>query len=102
MTGSCVPVSWDDAGLAGDYADVLIVAWVIPIDDAPTIGKPLLQLPMDMYSSQLQRRAARTTRPTANDELPDLVDADNHGDLLDSVGIGPGSRLGGIGDKIGL
>ena len=38
----------------------------------------------------------------ANDELPDQVDTDKHGDLLDKLGIDPGSLLGGIGNKIGL
>jgi hypothetical protein len=50
----------------------------------------------------LRERGENDKADRANDELPDQVDTDKHGDLLDKLGIDPGSVLGGIGNKLGL
>jgi hypothetical protein len=38
----------------------------------------------------------------ADQQLPDQVDPEQHGDLLKQVGIDPGEVLGGLGGKLGL
>jgi hypothetical protein len=50
----------------------------------------------------LRERGENDKADRAKDELPDQVDTDKHGDLLDKLGIDPGPVLGGLGNKLGL
>ena len=61
-----------------------------------------MELPKDKIIELLRSRGENDKADRANDELPDRVDTDKHGDLLDKLGIDPGSVLGGIGNKLGL
>jgi hypothetical protein len=61
-----------------------------------------MELPKDKIIELLRSRGENDKADRANDELPDQVDTDKHGDLLDKLGIDPGSLLGGIGSKLGL
>jgi hypothetical protein len=61
-----------------------------------------MELPKDKVIELLRSRGENDKADRANDELPDRVDTDKHGDLLDKLGIDPGSVLGGIGNKLGL
>ena len=61
-----------------------------------------MELPKDQIIELLRERGENDKADSANDELPDPVDTDKHGDLLDKLGIDPGSLLGGIGNKLGL
>jgi hypothetical protein len=61
-----------------------------------------MELPKDKILELLRERGEHEKAQRANDELPDRVDTDKHGDLLDRLGIDTGSLLGGIGSKLGL
>jgi hypothetical protein len=61
-----------------------------------------MELPKDKIIELLRSRGENDKADRANDELPDRVDTDKHGDLLDKLGIDPGALLGGIGNKLGL
>ena len=61
-----------------------------------------MELPKDKIIALLRERGENDKADRANDELPDQVDTDKDGDLLDKLGIDPGSVLGGIGNKLGL
>jgi hypothetical protein len=61
-----------------------------------------MELPKDKIIALLRERGENDKADRANDELPDQVDTDKHGDLLDKLDIDPGSVLGGIGNKLGL
>ena len=61
-----------------------------------------MELPKDKIIELLRERGENDKADRANDELPDQVDTDKHGDLLDEIGVDPRSVLGGIGNKLGL
>ena len=61
-----------------------------------------MELSKDKIIELLRSRGENDKADRANAELPDQVDTDKHGDLLDKLGIDPGSLLGGLGNKIGL
>jgi hypothetical protein len=61
-----------------------------------------VELPKDKIIELLRSRGENDKADRANDELPDQVDTDKDGDLLDKLGVDPGSLLGGIGNKLGL
>jgi hypothetical protein len=61
-----------------------------------------MELPKDKIIELLRERGEDDKADRANEELPDQVDTAKHGDLLDKLGVDPGSVLGGIGNKLGL
>ena len=50
-----------------------------------------MELPKDKIIELLRSRGENDKADRANDELPDQVDTDKHGDLLDKLGIDPGA-----------
>jgi hypothetical protein len=66
-----------------------------------------MQIPKDQILEFLRSRGDDDKASQAEGELPDQVDTEQHGDLLQKYGIDPQdliSKLGGsgIGDKLGL
>jgi hypothetical protein len=61
-----------------------------------------VEIPKAKIIALLRDRGDDQKADRANQELPDTVDTDEHRDLLDRLGIDPGSLLGGIGHKLGL
>ena len=61
-----------------------------------------MELSKDKIIELPRSRGENEKADRASDGLPDQVDTDKHGDLLDKLGIDPGSLLGGVGNKIGL
>ena len=65
-----------------------------------------MEIPKDKILDLLRERGDHDKAEQANTELPDQVDTEQHGDLLQKYGIDPkelaGKLPGGIGDKLGL
>ena len=61
-----------------------------------------MEIPKDKILELLRDRGENEKADRASNELPDQVDTEKHGDLLDRLGIDPGSLLGGLKSKIGL
>jgi len=61
-----------------------------------------MEIPKGKILELLRNRGEDHKADRAKDELPDQVDTEKHGDLLDRLGIDTGSLLGGIGNKLGL
>jgi hypothetical protein len=69
-----------------------------------------MQIPKDQILSLLRDRGQNDQADQADQELPDQVDTDQHGDLLSRFGIDPqeliskygGQVAGDIGKKLGL
>ena len=66
-----------------------------------------MQIPKEQILEFLRSRGENDKASQAEGELPDQVDTDQHGGLLEKYGIDPQeliSKLGGgaIGDKLGL
>jgi hypothetical protein len=69
-----------------------------------------MQIPKDQILSLLQSRGQNDQAAQADQELPDQVDTEQHGDLLSRFGIDPqeliskygGQVAGDIGKKLGL
>jgi hypothetical protein len=61
-----------------------------------------MEIPKDQILDMLRQRGDHDKAQQADQQLPDKVDTDKHGDLLGKLGIDPNSLLGGLGDKLGL
>jgi hypothetical protein len=65
-----------------------------------------MEIPKDKILELLRERGQHDQADQADKELPDQVDDEQHGDLLQKYGIDPkelaGKLPGGIGEKLGL
>jgi hypothetical protein len=65
-----------------------------------------MEIPKDKVLQLLRERGDHDKAEQADQELPDQVDPEQHGDLLQKYGIDPkdlaGKLPGGVGDKLGL
>jgi hypothetical protein len=65
-----------------------------------------MEIPKEMILNLIRERLGGDKASEADQELPDQVDTEKHGDLLSKFGIDPqellGGGLGGIGGKLGL
>jgi hypothetical protein len=61
-----------------------------------------VEIPKEKILELLRERGDHDKANQADQELPDQVDTDKHGDLLGKLGLDPGSLLGGLGGKLGL
>jgi len=65
-----------------------------------------MQIPKDQILSLLRDRGQDDKATEADQQLPDQVDTDQHGDLLSKFGLDPKDLLGGLGGglagKLGL
>jgi hypothetical protein len=61
-----------------------------------------VEIPKDQILQLLRNRGQDDKAQEADQQLPDQVDTDQHGDLLKQIGIDPGELLGGLGGKLGL
>jgi hypothetical protein len=65
-----------------------------------------MEIPKDKVLELLRERGDHDKAEQADQELPNQVDPEQHGDLLQKYGIDPkdlaGKLPGGVGDKLGL
>jgi hypothetical protein len=61
-----------------------------------------MEIPKDQILQLLRDRGDDDKAQQADQQLPDKVDTDQHGDLLEKLGIDPSDLLGNIGKKFGL
>jgi hypothetical protein len=61
-----------------------------------------MEIPKEQILQMLRDRGNHDQAQQADQQLPDQVDPDQHGDLLQQLGINPSELLGGLGDKLGL
>jgi hypothetical protein len=61
-----------------------------------------MEIPKDQILQLLRDRGDDDKAQQADQQLPDQVDTDQHGDLLEKLGIDPSDLLGDIGKKFGL
>ncbi len=61
-----------------------------------------MEIPKEQILQMLRDRGDHDQAQQADQQLPDQVDPDQHGDLLGKVGIDPGDILGGAGKELGL
>ena len=65
-----------------------------------------MEIPKDKVLATLRERGDHDKAEQADKELPDQVDHEQHGDLLQQYGIEPkelaGKLPGSVGDKLGL
>jgi predicted PhzF superfamily epimerase YddE/YHI9 len=61
-----------------------------------------MEIPKDQILQLLRDRGDDDKAQQASQQLPDKVDTDQHGDLLEKLGIDPNDLLGNIGKKFGL
>ena len=61
-----------------------------------------MEIPKDQILQLLRDRGDHEKANNADQQLPDKVDTDQHGDLLGKLGIDPSELLGNIGKKFGL
>jgi hypothetical protein len=61
-----------------------------------------MEIPKDQILQMLRDRGDGDKAQQADQQLPDQVDPEKHGDLLKQIGIDPGKLLGGLGGKLGL
>jgi hypothetical protein len=65
-----------------------------------------MEIPKDKIIELIRERAGGDKAGQAEQELPDQVDPEKHGDLLAKFGIDPqdllGGGLGGVAGKLGL
>jgi hypothetical protein len=62
----------------------------------------IMEIPKEQILQMLRDRGNHDQAQQADQQLPDQVDPDQHGDLLQQLGINPSELLGGLGDKLGL
>lgn len=60
-----------------------------------------MQIDKQQILSMLQSMGHHDQASQADAQLPDQVDTDQHGGILDSLGINLGSLLGGVGGRPG-
>jgi len=61
-----------------------------------------VEIPKEQILQMPRDRGDHDQAQQADQQLPDQVDPDQHGDLLGQVGIDPGEILGGAGKDLGL
>ena len=65
-----------------------------------------MEIPKDKILELLRERGEDDKAQQADQELPDQVDTEQHGDILARLGIDPGELAGklpgGVGEKFGL
>lgn len=61
-----------------------------------------MEIPKEQILQMLRDRGNHDQAQQADQQLPDKVDPEQHGDLLKQFGIDPSELLGGLGDKLGL
>lgn len=61
-----------------------------------------MEIPKEQILQMLRDRGKDDQAQQADQQLPDKVDPEKHGDLLSRFGIDPSELLGGLGDKLGL
>jgi hypothetical protein len=61
-----------------------------------------VEIPKQKILEILRERGEHDKTGQADQELPDQVDTDKHGDLLGKLGVDAGSLVGGLGGKLGL
>jgi hypothetical protein len=61
-----------------------------------------MEIPKDQILQLLRDRGDNETADQAEQQLPDQVDPDQHGDLLGELGIDPSDLLGSLKGKLGL
>ena len=65
-----------------------------------------MEIPKDKIIEMIKQHGNADQAGQAEQELPDQVDPEQHGGLLDKYGIDPkdlaGRLPGGVGDKLGL
>ncbi len=60
-----------------------------------------MEIPKEQILQMLRDQGDHDTARQADEQLPDQVDPDQHGDLLGKIGINPSDLLGGAGGKLG-
>ncbi|MGI8571095.1 MAG: hypothetical protein ACR2L9_00445 [Solirubrobacteraceae bacterium] len=61
-----------------------------------------MEFPKEQILQMLRDRGDHDQAQQADQQLPDQVDTDKHGDLLTQIGINPGEIAGGAAGKLGL
>ncbi len=61
-----------------------------------------MEIPKEQILQMLRDRGEDDQAQQADQQLPDQVDPDQHGDLLGQVGIDPGEIVRGAGRGLGL
>ncbi len=61
-----------------------------------------MEIPKEQILQMLRDRGDHDNAQQADQQLPDQVDPEQHGDLLGKLGVNPSELLGGAGVKLGL
>jgi hypothetical protein len=61
-----------------------------------------MQIPKEQILQMLRDRGNHDQAQQADQQLPDQVDTDQHGNLLSQIGIDPSELLRGAAGKLGL
>jgi hypothetical protein len=61
-----------------------------------------MQIPKEQILQMLRDRGNHDQAQQADQQLPDQVDTEQHGDLLGRIGINPSELMGGAAGKLGL
>lgn len=61
-----------------------------------------MEIPKEQILQMLRDRGDHDNAQQADQQLPDQVDSEQHGDLLGKLGVNPSELLGGAGGKLGL
>ncbi len=61
-----------------------------------------MEIPKEQILQMLRDRGDHDKAQQADQQLPEQVDPEQHGDLLGRIGLDPSEILGGAGGKLGL
>jgi hypothetical protein len=61
-----------------------------------------MEIPKDQILEMLRGKGKESEAQQADQELPDQVDTEKHGDLLSKFGLDAGDLAGGLKGKLGL
>jgi hypothetical protein len=61
-----------------------------------------MEIPKDQILQMLRDRGDDSKAQQADQQLPDQVDSEKHGDLLKQIGVDPSELMGGLSGKLGL
>lgn len=61
-----------------------------------------MEIPKEQILQMLRDRGDHDNAQQADQQLPDQVDPEQHGDLLGKLSVNPSELLGGAGGKLGL
>lgn len=61
-----------------------------------------MEIPKDQILQLLHDRGDHDKADQADQQLPDHVDPEQHGDLLGKLGLDPSELMGDIGGRLGL